>query len=132
MDTPSLFEQKTPATAPQQPVDETPRILSVGVFPKEPQVFADSQATVSWFQKLKNLFSRKKETPVVKAVQTEWALDRVTVVRNDLSDTDFDIVMTEPADKAEARRQKAKRIVGRAWKKVEVAVANPEPVDTLK
>ena len=131
METPSLFEQKKPVVA-EQPVDETPRILSVGVFPKAPQVFAESHAKEGWWAKIVNLFRRKKQSEPVQAVQTEWSLDRVTVVRNDLSDTDFDIVMTEPVDKAEARRQKAKRIVGRAWKKVEVAVANPEPVDTLK
>ncbi len=112
--------------------DFTPRVLSVGVFPEAPKTFMQSAKNESWFAKLKKLLPWSKKQPLERPVQTEWSLDRVTVVRNDLSDSDFDIVVTQTADEAENRRTKAKRLVGRAWKKVEVAVANPEPVDTLK
>lgn len=132
MQTPSLFEQHGKTAAPAPADDLTPRVLSVGVFPKPIRPFAESQQKEGWLAKLKKFLPWAAKRPLPRPIQTEWSLDRVTVVRNDLSDSDFDIVVTETADEAENRRNKAKRIVGRAWKKVEVAVANPEPVDTLK
>jgi hypothetical protein len=132
MQTPSLFEQQGKATPVAPAEDLTPRVLSVGVFPDSTRRFAEAAKNESWFAKIKKVLSWNKKKPLERPVQTEWPLDRVTVVRNDLSDSDFDIVVTQTADEAESRRNKAKRLVGRAWKKVEVAVANPEPVDMLK
>jgi hypothetical protein len=132
MQTPSPFEQQGQARSGAPLEDYTPRVLSVGVFPQTPRVFMDSEKNESWVAKLKGLFPWGRKKSLARPVQTEWSLDRVTVVRNDLSDSDFDIVVTRVTDEMEGRRNKAKRLVGRAWKKVEVAVANPEPVDTLK
>lgn len=132
MQTESLFEAGKPASAAEaaQNLADVPGVLSVGVFPKTVEPFAPVEVKQSWFAKLKNLFSRKPRVVETKPVQTEWSLDRVTVVRNDLSDTDFEVVVAKSGVVAE--KAKGKSLVGRAWKRTEVAVANPEPVDTLK
>src|SRR5688572_25865631 len=118
MQTPSLFERHGKTAAPVPAEDQTPRVLSVGVFPPTPRNFADMQKKQSWFSRLKQFLPWASKQSLPRPIQTEWSLDRVTVVRNDLSDSDFDIVVTETADQAENRRNKAKRLVGRAWKKV--------------
>lgn len=131
MQTESLFEAGKPRSGETaQTQSDAPRVLSVGVFPKSAStsVVPQPEEKNGWFSWLKNLFGGRKRRPaVVEAVQTEWSLDRVTVVRNDLSDTDFEVVVAEPGEKVKGRS-----LVGRAWKRTEVTVANPEPVDTLK
>ncbi|MFN7140491.1 MAG: hypothetical protein ACK4UN_14230 [Limisphaerales bacterium] len=135
MQTESLFDAaKTKAAeAAQNPLDaDTPRVLSVGVFPKTTSEPVPSiEPRQSWFARLKSFFKRKpRQVEAVAPVQTEWSLDRVTVVRNDLSDSDFEVVVAQGG--AVKEKAKGKSLVGRAWKKTEVSVANPEPVDTLK
>jgi|ERR1043166_7731248 hypothetical protein len=43
------------------------------------------------------LFMRRKRRTGGDLIQTEWTLDKVAVVRNDLSDTDFEIVRASSA-----------------------------------
>jgi len=132
MQTASLFEAAQPDSGETAQAEvSVPGVLSVGVFPKtssEPLTVVLEKP--SWFARFKNIFRRKPRAVEAVPVQTEWSLDRVTVVRNDLSDTDFEVVVAK-AGVADAKA-KGKSLVGRAWKRSEVAVANPEPVDTLK
>ncbi len=132
MQTESLFETAKPSHINAgEPLADVPGVLSIGVFPKVHIPFAPvEQPKVSWFARVKNLFRRKQRPAVGAPVQTEWSLDRVTVVRNDLSDTDFEVVVAQAGIVPE--KAKGKSLVGSAWKKAEVSVANPEPVDTLK
>ncbi|MBA4149658.1 MAG: hypothetical protein H0X66_16220 [Verrucomicrobia bacterium] len=132
MQTESLFEAGKPRSGEAaQNLADVPPVLSIGVFPKNgEEPFAPAEVKQGWFAKLKNLFRRKSRAIESAPVQTEWSLDRVVVVRNDLSDTDFEVVVAKSG--AFAEKAKGKNLVGSAWKRSEVAVTNPEPVDTLK
>ncbi|MDB6027323.1 MAG: hypothetical protein JWM68_3546 [Verrucomicrobiales bacterium] len=101
-------------------------VLSVGVFQKEENAATVTQAagksmkSETWFSKLLNIFRRKRVTPVPAPIQTEWSLDKVKVVRNDLSDVDLDIVFasvdaTAPTKQAPAKKEK---LVSSAWRRV--------------
>jgi hypothetical protein len=107
-------------------------VLSVGVFEKE-QVGVEESApsqvaamkSENWFSKLLNLFRRKRTSaPVPAPVQTEWSLDKVKVVRNDLSDVDLDIVFasTDLSSRSAKVSAKKEQLVSSAWRRV-----NPNP-----
>jgi hypothetical protein len=135
METPSLFDQSKASGAAEASAESSvPHVLSVGVFPK-PEV-AETEAEVEfvrkegWFARLKNLFRRKAPKTTVRPVQTEWMLDKVKVIRNDLADCDLDVVVADVG--GEAPRVKGKSLVGRAWKRVEVPVEKLQPAETVK
>jgi hypothetical protein len=128
MTTPSLFDEQGRAT---DPVQETPppaeeqgmKILSVGVFMP---VLNRLPAKEAFWSKVKNWFRREKK-PQPAPVQAEWPMDRVVVVRNDLSDSDYEVVWAENKTPAGAEKPKGQQLVGRAWKKVN-PFQKPEPV----
>jgi hypothetical protein len=141
MTTPSLFDEKKPGAGqgatPEQ--DTEMRILSVGVHPPKLNVMPLKE---TWLMKLKNLFRReagRKAGP--RPVQGEWPMDRIMVVRNDLSDSDYELVWSEaPAQIAgKGPKPRGEQLVGRAWKKVnpfskkerqaQPAPAEAEPVE---
>jgi hypothetical protein len=105
-------------------------VLSIGVFQKEsgsaatPQGVAKAMNSKSWFSKLWSMFRKQKPTGAGPfPIQTEWSLDKVKVIRNDLSDVDLDIVFASvdagPVKKSPAKKDK---LVGSAWRRV-----NPTP-----
>ena len=125
-----------PSLAPEWGTAQTSEpiigVLSVGVFEKE-QVSAEESAPTkvapmkseNWFSKLLNVFRRKKvSAPAPSPIQTEWSLDKVKVVRNDLSDVDLDIVFASAESTAATKKVPAKKeqLVGSAWRRV-----NPNP-----
>lgn len=120
MNTHSSFEEQGPAAnAPDAAAGEDTemRILSIGVQPPKLNVLPMKE---TFFMKLKNFFSReKKQTAAPRAVQTEWPMDRIVVVRNDLSDSDYELVWSEAPKNAKGEaKPKGEQLVGRAWKKV--------------
>ncbi len=133
MQTKSLFAEEghSPEGGAVEAVVEQPiGVLSVGVFEQQAAAEEPVQTEVkpmkaeSWFSKILNIFRRKKAEEVAPApVQTEWSLDKVKVVRNDLSDVDLDIVFASveatSAKKAPAKKEK---LVSSAWRRV-----NPNP-----
>lgn len=83
----NVTAQSVAAAAPAE--DLTPRVLSVGVISERQR----QQAKETWLDRVKYFFglAPKRQTPE-RAVQTELALDRVKVIRNDLADADWDVV----------------------------------------
>lgn len=143
MTTPPLFEDQPPAaaantadTGPREQENTPMRILSVGVFP--PKLNRLPPPKESWFERLKNMFRRKaaeKSTakPVSKPVQGEWPMDRIVVVRNDLSDSDYELVWAEGNAESGAKSPSAKPAAKPAPSKKDAApVSKPEPVEAAK
>jgi len=106
-------------------------VLSIGVFEKEAtaeepmQTEVKSMKAENWFSKILNKVRRKKAVEAAPApVQTEWSLDKVKVVRNDLSDVDLDVVFAsvETAPAKKAAPAKKEKLVSSAWRRV-----NPNP-----
>ena len=128
--TPSLFENREPnASAATVANDPAPGVLSVGVFPS-----ASTRPAVerkSFWARLSGVFSRKKEKTPTRAVQTEWSLDKVTVVRNDLLDDDLEVVL-KASPITEAAKSEKRKAVGSAWRREEVKTENSEPATILK
>ena len=98
----------------------------------EPQMVPPPKKKPHWFLAGVEYFRRKRSgvrpmaVAVAVAVQGEWALGRVTVVRNDLSDSDLEVVPTSPVRPAPVRpartepvesvdRQPARGGGGRRW-----------------
>ena len=128
--TPSLFENREPNTPVANSTnDPVPGVLSVGVFPSGATRPVVEKKSI--WARLSSVFSRKKEKAPTRAVQTEWSLDKVTVVRNDLLDDDLEVVLkTSPV--SEAAKSEKRKIVGSAWRREEVKTENSEPVTILK
>ncbi len=112
-------------------VEEPMGVLSIGVFESEKNAFAEPQASPAksmksenWFSKLLGLFRRKPAEPTPAPVQTEWSLDKVKVIRNDLTDADLDIVFKSVEQPATPKKAPAKKekLVSSAWRRV-----NPNP-----
>lgn len=129
----SLAEQgRSPEMGTARRLEEQPiGVLSVGVFEKEEtaeepaQSIAKPMKSQNWFSKLSNLFRGKKAAQAAQSpVQTEWSLDKVKVIRNDLSDVDLDIVFASVDASAAPKKASAKKekLVGSAWRRV-----NPNP-----
>jgi hypothetical protein len=134
MDTPSLFTEAaaTQSTAPA-PLSQAPEppvgVLSIGVF--QPASAAVETAAPEKKQgplaRFFNVFRRKPqpirlEGPVVQA---EWSMDKVKVVRNDLSDADLDLVFASIEQPKKAEPVKKEQLVSSAWRRV-----NPNPDKT--
>jgi len=134
MQTSSLYASDSPETNGGQQVpgnEEQIGVLSVGVFQQEEKaawetqpLAAKSMKVESWFSRLMNRFRRKRAVAAPAPIQTEWSLDKVKVVRNDLSDVDLDIVFASVDAKAPIKQVPAKKekLVGSAWRRV-----NPDP-----
>lgn len=134
MQTESLFTGEASSNvsgAMEQVIEPPVGVLSVGVFKNETAAEQPAQKEVkpmksgNWFLKILNVVRRKKTAVAPGApVQTEWSLDRVKVVRNDLSDVDLDIVFASVDSNAAAKKAPAKKekLVGSAWRRV-----NPNP-----
>lgn len=130
MDTPSLFTEAVAPTltspVPQEsPAPEPPvGVLSIGVF-QPAAVAAETPAPEKKERLLSrffNLFRRKPQPIRIEGpvVQTEWSMDKVKVVRNDLSDADLDLVFASiesepPKKEAPAKKQ---QLVSSAWRRV--------------
>ncbi len=117
MKTPSLFDQQPQGNAAQDAAgsDTGMRVLSVGVFP--PKLNRLPPPKEGLMAKIKGWLVRKPQpAPVAAPVQTEWPMDRITVVRNDLSDSDFEVVWADPT---------ASDATKPATKKTQGAKANP-------
>ncbi len=102
---PSLFEpaaRLSPGDAAHADMESDPAKIEVetGSFPvpppsPRPGAGAFNDASVQrrkWTLKQVLFVRRSQQTVDGRAVQTEWALEKVTVVRNDLNDSDLEII----------------------------------------
>src|SRR5204863_1819743 len=140
METPLLFTEKSetetaPAALEQTPgLEEQIGVLSVGVFkPAEeaPAAPMAEEPKEGFFSRLMNLFRFKKTAPApapAEPVQAEWSLDKVKVVRNDLSDTDLDVVFASVEAEPQVKKAPAKKqhLVSSAWRRVDPAPEKSE------
>lgn len=122
MTTPPLFNEQEPAGT--QNAETEMRVLSVGV---QPPRLNRLPPVETFFMRLKRLF-RREQKPAPVPVQTEWPMDRIVVVRNDLSDAEFEVVWAENTNPPEEAKPRGERLVGRAWKKVN-PFQKPEPAE---
>jgi hypothetical protein len=83
---------------------------------------ASTPAKQSWVDSLCFWRRKKKATALV---QTEWPLDKVTVLRNDLLDTDVEVVQTQPQLKMNLKAVRTDKPVkpqvvvgGEAWSRL--------------
>jgi hypothetical protein len=85
---------------------------------------AEAQPSGTFKRLIQWVTGRKDRRDAAVAIQTEWALERVTVVRNDLSETDLEIVVgNQPA--AQKKSPTLRRhifagpgMAGRVWRRV--------------
>lgn len=128
--TPSLFENREPnSSAANVAADPAPGVLSVGVFPTGSARPAVEKKSI--WARVTSVFKRKETKAPIRAVQTEWSLDKVTVVRNDLLDDDLEVVL-KASPISEAAKSEKRKIVGSAWRREEIKTENSEPVTILK
>jgi hypothetical protein len=74
--------------------------------------------TNSIFGCIGSLFVARKQRQVIAPVQTEWALEKITPIRNDLTDADFEIHASKNDKARPAISNKLKpalQTVGKAW-----------------
>lgn len=94
---PIALAEPSPEMAEMAEMTETPEPPSAGNEQKDhpvaPRPFAPSPrpAREPWWSRLVRKFSFRRPPPRLAGVQTELALERVAVVRNDLSDDDLEV-----------------------------------------
>lgn len=103
---PVIAPPKVPANQPAQPMPTEPPTPSpdhessrIAAKP------AKSEQTFGWLAPLFKLFRfgrRSQNINARKPVQTELSLDRVKVIRNDLNETDLEVVTIKKSEKADA------------------------------
>jgi len=122
----SLFQGADPATDPVKAVAPTPRAaVCVNA----------TAAPTNWFRLGNNPFVNRpagRPKPLT-AAQTELSLDAVKPVRNDLSDSDLQIVPARPEMRPDASKTPSPRLLkpeltGFAWSRLTARLFNSERV----
>ena len=89
--------QKLPPAAASAPAEKLPRpARSAPVFPESWGAWLRKKTPLSFVAGSKRVPGPVRKSPTKEAVQGELSLDRVTVMRNDLSDADLEVVPAKP------------------------------------
>jgi hypothetical protein len=90
----------------------------------------EARSSARFWDSLKQFFfgrqvSRKASRPVV---QTELALDKIAVIRNDLSDADLEVVTVERKRPTQTTLVKGdgRELAGKAWTRMNALLRNPD------
>lgn len=126
LETPSLFDARLAAVVKVAPM-MAPSVEVKNTVSKP--VISTPVEKKSWMENIFNIFSARRSSrqPSQTAVQTELSINRISVVRNDLSETDLEVVqsgeqsklagvgaMTTVTEAAPEKTEKFKKV----WKSV--------------
>lgn len=114
------------AAAPKPAVAASPRPVAAPAptaAPLSPVVPAPRKEA-KWKSMIKALFGIRSK-PVERRVQIELSLDRVTVVRNDLSDSDLEVVQRRPQSADTTPQMSFERRQTQSWMKLTKRLFQP-------